>query len=56
MKADTQYQLTIAGWEAWKVFIAALVAVAAVAGFLGYKLAQVPPTPIVIQLAPAETP
>jgi len=47
------HKLTMAGYEFWKVLIAATVAVAAIAGFLGYKIGRIPPAPIIIQQMPA---
>jgi hypothetical protein len=52
MKADTHYKLTMAGFEFWKVLIAGIIAAAAIAGVLGYKLGSIPPAPIVIQQLP----
>ena len=52
LKADTHYKLTMAGFEFWKVLIAAVIAATATAGFLGYKLGSTPPAPIIIQQLP----
>jgi hypothetical protein len=52
MKPDTHYKLTMAGFEFWKVLIAGVIAAAAIAGVLGYKLGSIPPAPIVIQQLP----
>jgi hypothetical protein len=58
MEADTRYKVTLTRIEPWKTIIAALIAVAAIFGFLGYKIGSQPvPAPIVIQVpAPAPQP
>lgn len=49
--ADTRYKLTMAGFEFWKVLVAAVVAAAAIAGVLGYKIGQTPPQTITVHIA-----
>jgi hypothetical protein len=52
MEADTDYKRTLTRWEPWKVIITAVVAAAAIAGFVGYKIGSIPPAPIIIQQLP----